>query len=65
MDINEENLLKAVDSYRRAVQRNDFTASAAARETFKKCIKAMDEAQARDSKSASKTNKSSKVGKYD
>jgi hypothetical protein len=56
MDINEENLLKAVDSYRRAARENDFNAAAAARETFEKCLKVIDEAQAQDLKSSSIIN---------
>ena len=53
MDINEENLLRAVDLYRKAVQRNDFRASAAAREAFDKCLKAIDANQERAFKAGS------------
>jgi len=56
MDINEENLLKAVDSYSRAVRENDFSAAAAAKETFEKCLKVIDEAQAHDLKNNSVAN---------
>lgn len=57
MDIKEENLLKAVDSYRHAAQQNDLLASAAARLVFEKCLKIIDETRDRDFKASAMANR--------